>query len=209
MLIYFKSTRSYLFKKPNPGFTLVELLVVISIATVILTALVIQQRKWDDQLALNAQTYELALMLRQAQIYSLGVRENSGSVGDKFNIGYGVNFNDDNMNQYIYYADKDRDQVYDLGEGIETKTFTRGVAIHRFCGLNIGATQERCSDQFGNVDNIDITFFRPDPKANVGIYNGGQNQTGSVNPPAIIYLRSAQGKESSVKIETNGQISIQ
>ena len=76
------------------GFTLVELIVVMSIATVIMTALIIQQSKWNDRLTVNTQAYELALMIRQAQIYSLGVREDMAG-GGGFDVGYGVYFDKD------------------------------------------------------------------------------------------------------------------
>src|SRR3989344_2801174 len=155
------------------GFTLIELLVVIGIATVLMTALIFKQNGWNDQLSVNTQAYEMVLMIRQAQIYSLGVREYSAGTGDKFNLGYGIYLDQDNLNQYVFFADKDGDQKYDVGEAVETKTFTRGVTINRFCGLNTGG-----------------------------------NTSASVNPPAIIYLRSSGGKESRILVELSGQISI-
>src|SRR3989344_9039724 len=160
MLIYskYKYLKNYFLKffnkdKVKSGFTLVELLVVMSIFTIITTALVIQQSKWSDRLALKTQIYELALNLRQAQINSLGVREYTTGTGDKFNLGYGIYFDQNNLNQYMFFADKDGDKEYDVGEVVETKTFTRGVTINRFCGLNLGL-QERCSDQAGNLDTL-------------------------------------------------------
>ena len=88
------------------GFTLIELIVVMTIATIITTALVVQQSKWSDQLAVNTQAYELALMIRQAQIYSLGVKEYTAGTGDKFNTGYGIHLDKSASNQYIFFADK-------------------------------------------------------------------------------------------------------
>jgi prepilin-type N-terminal cleavage/methylation domain-containing protein len=79
------------------GFTLTELIVVITIATIITTALVFQQAKWNDNLAVSTQAYDLALMIRQAQIYSLGVKEDNSATGDKFNIGYGIYFTQNNL----------------------------------------------------------------------------------------------------------------
>lgn len=200
--------------KRSRGFTLVELLVVVSIATIMMTALVVQQGKWNDQLAVSTQAYELTLMLRQAQIYSLAVRENLGSTGDKFDIGYGVYFDDDegeeDTGQYVFFADKNKNQKYDVGAGelIETKTFIRGVNISKFCGRNSGG-QEKCSDQHDNLDKLNISFFRPEPKAVITFFKEGVNQFDKIYPPATIYLRSPQGKESSIKVEDNGQISVQ
>lgn len=191
------------------GFTFNELIVVMAVVMIIMTVLVVQQNSWNDQLAVNTQAYELSMMLRQAQIYSLGVKEdraNSTPGADKFDIGYGIYF-DSTSSRYIFFADRDGDQKYDSpGELIETKTFTRGVTIGQFCGLNGGV--ERCSPDAGNINTLHISFFRPEPKANILLLNNGGNQSGSVNPPAIIHLKSLNNKKASVIIESNGQISV-
>ncbi|MEK7117012.1 MAG: type II secretion system protein [Patescibacteria group bacterium] len=198
------------------GFTLVELIVVMSIATVIMTALIIQQSKWNDRLTVNTQAYELALMIRQAQIYSLGVREDMAG-GGGFDVGYGVYFDKDyvdvngKINRYIFFADKNNADIgkYDAGDAIiETKTFTRGVIIDEFCGTKgNGQNDDRCAPGAGNVVMLNITFFRPDPKANILFLNNGGQST-NIIPPAKIYLKSLGGKEYSVNVEANGQISI-
>lgn len=204
MLIYSKYTPFFrYFKKTLQfGFTLTEFIVVITIATVLMTVLVIRQGSWNDRLSVTTQTYELALMIRQAQIYSLGVREDSGSTGDKFNIGYGVSFDTDNL-QYIFFADRNNNQKYDSGnEMLETKTFSRGVTISNVCG------QQHCFFSGGGpLRKAAITFFRPDVKANIALLNNGGNSVD--NPPVTITLRSVGGQTASVKVEANGQISIQ
>jgi prepilin-type N-terminal cleavage/methylation domain-containing protein len=206
---FFKNKKLNLFSiKRSGGFTLTELLVVMAIATIMMTVLVIQQSEWNDRLSVNTQAYELALMIRQAQIYSLGVREDlTGSLGDKFNVSYGVYLNQSSSSQYIFYADRDGDRKYDSGEALETKTFIRGVLIDRFCGLNPGG-QERCSPDAGNIDTLHISFLRPNLGANIFLLNNGGNQSSSVNPPAIIYLKSPKNKLYKVRVETNGQVSI-
>lgn len=186
-----------------------ELIIVTTIATILMTTLVVQQGKWNDSLALNTQTYELALMIRQAQIYSLGVRENTSGTGDKFSGGYGVYFGSD-YSQYIFYGDKNGNQKYDNGEAIETKSFTRGVLVDRFCGVKgTGQEEDRCSPGQGNVAFLHISFFRPDPKANLFLLKGGGNTAVNVIPPVTVYLRSNEGQFKSIKVESNGQISIQ
>jgi prepilin-type N-terminal cleavage/methylation domain-containing protein len=190
------------------GFTLVELMVVITIVTIITTAVVVQQNSWNDSLVVSTQAYELALMIRQAQIYSLGVREDVAGSGDKFNVGYGVHF-DSTKTRYIFFADRDSgggaNEKYDSSpnEAVETKTFTRGVTIDRICGIKGGG--ENCSNP---LSKIDISFFRPDTKANISFLNGGGNAAPGFGPPATIYLKSPGGKQYKVKVETNGQISV-
>lgn len=171
-----------------------------------ITSLIIQQSKWNDHLTVDIQTYELVLMIRQAQIYSLGVREYTAGTSDKFNVGYGV-YLDANNARYIFFADGNRNQRYDAGEAIETRTFVRGVTIDRFCGLSpVGV--ERCFPDAGNIDRLHISFFRPEPKANILLLNSGGNPSSSVNPPAIIYLKSPGNKQYKITVESNGQVSI-
>jgi prepilin-type N-terminal cleavage/methylation domain-containing protein len=183
------------------GFTLLELMVVITIATIMITTLVVQQSKWSDRLTVNTQAYELALMIRQAQIFSLGVRENLGSTGDKFNIGYGITATTSPTTQYIFFADKNANLKYDNGEEIEIKTFTKGVLIEKFCGIRGGV--EDCTSP---LDKISISFFRPEPKANIRFLNGGGNTAPGFGPPATIYLKSVGNKQYKITIEANGQV---
>ena len=225
MRTYFKYILSSIFSKNRSkgftrtpkslvsGFTLLELLVVITISTIITTALVIQNRQWNHQLTVNTQRYELALMLRQAQVYSLAVREDMAGTGDKFDIGYGVHVSVSNNNRYIFFADRNRNKKYDTGEEIEEgiKTLNRGVYISKLCAIKDGV--EKCTGQpgIGALKQISVSFFRPNPAAIVSFINDGGNIINPPEhfPPATIYLRSPGGHESSIKIEANGQISTQ
>jgi prepilin-type N-terminal cleavage/methylation domain-containing protein len=175
------------------GFTLVELIVVMAIATIIMTALVVQQSQWNDSLVVSTQAYELVLMIRQAQIYSLGVREDTaGTESDKFNIGYGV-----------------YNEIYTSGDGqpIETKIFTRGVTIDRICGIHQGNSNPACSP-WRQLSKIDISFFRPEPKANLSFIDDNNHTVNPLDPPVTIYLKSPGGKQYEISIEISGEISV-
>src|SRR3989344_1535428 len=198
MQIYSTYKRYSIFSKR--AFTLVELVVVVAIATVVMTSIIIQQTKWSDRLIVNTQSYELALMIRQAQTYSLGVREYMAGTGDKFDLGYGLYFNQGTLDRYIFFADANKNQKYDVGEVMETKLLTRGVVINRVCGAT------RCMPSGGPLNNVSISFFRPETRANIALLNNGGSSVDV--PPVTIYLRSSGGKEYSVKVEANGQVSI-
>jgi prepilin-type N-terminal cleavage/methylation domain-containing protein len=195
-------------KNKNKGFTLLELIVVMSIATIIMTTLVIQQDSWNDSLVVNTQAYELALMIRQAQVYSLGVREDisapSGTV-DKFNVSYGVYMDQNHLDRYVFFVDRNGNKIYDSGppdEAIEIKTFNRGVLIKDVCG-----NKGKCFPGIGPLEQASILFFRPKTEAIISLLNFGGNPVDV--PPVVIRLTSPKGKISSVKVEANGQVSIQ
>jgi len=180
------------------GFTLTELMVVITITTVIMASLVFQQAKWNDSLAVSTQAYDLALMVRQAQTYSLGVKEDkSATSGDKFNIGYGIYFAETNLSQYIYFADRNGNSTYEPSEAIETVPLKRGVTIKDVCGSGANA----CFPGNGPLVSVSILFLRPETKAIMSFSPHG-------NPPVTVTLQSPKGKYYSVKIELNGQVSI-
>ena len=193
--------------KNKKGFSLTELMVVIAIITAITSALILQQNKWNDRLALDTQTYELALMLRQAQVYSLGVRQYVGASGDPFNVGYGVCADSSNTGSYIFFVDKNNDGKCGVGETIETKNLTRGVYMSKICGTN-NLLAERCSPDVGNIQSIHISFLRPSPAPRIALLNNGGNNSSSVGTPAYIYLTSASNTSFKVKLDSTGQISI-
>jgi len=193
------------FQSKKAGFTLVELMVVITIATLMMTTLIVQQRTWSDKLSVDSQTYELALMIRQAQIYSLGVKGDTAATSDNFDVGYGVFINKLNNDRYIFFADLNKDGKYTSGEEIETVVLNNGVTIYKFCGIRIG--NEICSN-LGLLSQMTVSFFRPEVNAITGFYSSTGNAISGFVAPATIYLRSANGKETSIKIQENGQVSI-
>lgn len=192
-----------------------ELMVVMFVSTVILTALIVQQNKWSDQLAVNTQAYEFSLMLRQAQIDSLAVKEYSAGTADKFAVGYGIHLQFDPANyadpvvQYIYFIDKDNDQKYDAGDGesLQVVSLTKGVVMEKICYVNTSGG-ETCSSTNGNYRQLEVTFFRPEPKARILFLNNGGNTFGANTSKARIYLKSKNNKRASVTVENNGQISV-
>ncbi len=193
--------------KNNKGFTLVELVVVMTIISVVTTAVVFQQNSWNDRLAVNTQAYDMALTARQAQIYSLGVRENKGGTGDLFDVGYGICIDSNISSSYYFFVDNNKDQKCSSDEYLETKTLNRGVVIDRICGFNSGG-QLRCSPDSGNLIKVNVSFFRPDPIAFIKFINSGGNDSTNIYGPVSIYLRSSGGVQYQLKIDSNGQISV-
>jgi prepilin-type N-terminal cleavage/methylation domain-containing protein len=200
------------------GFTLMELMIVIAIASILMTTVVVQQRKWDDNLSVSIQAFDLGMTIRQAQIYGLGAKEdNAGSEGDKFNVGYGVDVNLGNSGdntRYIFFADRNNNKIYDAGEGIGNPTiFTKGVTISRICGIRSFNGTQRCSTGVGNnyPKQADVVFLRPAPGNTEIFMNGNGNILSGSNtliPPYVIDVESANGKVSTITVNANGQVSI-
>lgn len=179
-----------------------ELIMVITISSIMLTVVVIKQNTWNDELAVNTQIYDLASTIRQAQTYGLGVKENSiNPSGDNFNVGYGIYFTQNSLNSYKFFVDKNNNKKYDSGELIETKSLERNVTIKSVCG------EVRCFPGIGPLYQVSIVFYRPELKANVVFLNSGGGIVAD-SLPVVITLQSAGGNESNVKVEESGQVSI-
>ncbi len=195
--------------KPNhsKAFTLVELIVVMAITTVLSTVLIVQQGKWNDQLAVDTQAYELLLMVRQAQVYAMGVKGNSSISGDGFNLGYGVHIDLNGPYHYIFYADLNNDSKYVVGEDqiLEQKSLTRGVSISKICGIRQGA--EHC--EFPAISQLSVTYRRPTSTSTIVFLNDGNQLVNQYAPPGKVYLVSPNGREVFVRVDSNGIISTQ
>lgn len=186
--------------KINAGFTLIEMVVVLTIFSFIAITLFVKNSEFSSKVLLTNLAYEVALSIRQAQVYGLSARElNPGS--NQFNIGYGVNFNANTQTNYIFFADIDDDAYYDGGsELLETFSFRRGNRVGYFCVTTI-SEQERCSNT-GQINVLNVSFVRPNPDAII------TTNLAEIYKMARIYISAPNGSMRSVTIEQTGQISI-
>jgi prepilin-type N-terminal cleavage/methylation domain-containing protein len=174
------------------GFTLVELLVSISIFTVITSVAIFNHSQFNGSVLLTNLSYEIALSVRQAQSYGISVRENSAQ---NFNSGYGVHFDTTVPTQYILFEDKTGGTPYvHDGSDIDIQTYTieKGNKVAKVCLDGV----KPCSST-----SVDISFSRPNPDAY--IYSGGTN-----HGKAEICVTSPQGLVRKIIVESTGQISV-
>jgi prepilin-type N-terminal cleavage/methylation domain-containing protein len=185
------------------GFTLVEMVVCISIMAIISSVILGSRASYTDQLSLKNDAYRVALAVRQAQVYSLGVRGNTG----QFNSSYGVSVDNSITQSFAFFSDINSDRVYTSDELLESASFQNNVVIDRICGIG-NSGSESCPPG-SSIRHIDVTFNRPDPKATIRFINNGGADVANLNPPAIIYLRAQSGKTITVRVEATGAVSVQ
>ncbi len=201
------------------GFSLIELMVAITIFTLITSIVVLNQRNFGGSVLITNLAYDVALTVRQAQVYGISVRKVRG-VADpiaQFDRRYGIHvaLND---GYYILFADADNDLKYDttvnsatgclasppvghFPECVSLFKIEKGNYIKQFCGDAV------CSNSPGTpIDTLEILFHRPEPEPTVRGYKGGSyvNTYGS----ASITVASPQGTTKSVCVSAAGQISI-
>jgi prepilin-type N-terminal cleavage/methylation domain-containing protein len=91
------------------GFTLTELLVVMTIVSILTTLTLFSFRTAEKQFALQSAVYKLAQDLRRVQEMAMATREFQGEVPQK---GYGVYFDISEPEHYILFADIDGDYEF-------------------------------------------------------------------------------------------------
>lgn len=203
------------FFKKQSGFSILELIVTVSILSVILTVIVYNQSTYTDGLALSNLADEVSLTISQAQAYGIGVREFAPG-SSEFSASYGLVFNlsgSGSKDAYIYFADRspgngiyDGDWSCSIGGASEC---LEKIAISRNNQLDSLCIVRSSNPDYCNIDSIYITFARPKPEANLLFFNG----IAPVNFPdaigAKIVLSSPGGASRAVIVYSTGQTSVQ
>lgn len=142
--------------------------------------------------------HDMALTVRQAQVYGIAVRRYQGV---NFDVGYGMHFVSTPVGgQSIYelYGDANANGVYDAGETVTSTTVRGGYRVADIC-----ARASNGIDQCG-LSSIDILFRRPEPDALIRRSVGA-----SLDDRARIIIESNRGDRIEVVVEASGQISVQ
>jgi prepilin-type N-terminal cleavage/methylation domain-containing protein len=215
----------------NGGFSLTELMVSIVIMLTIVSVVVLGQSKYTSDASLRNLANDIGLALREAQIYGISVKEfKSISVTTDFSVAYGMNFNITTAangsgnpgatNAYIFFADRGavRDGIYGGSFNCPADTILApSECIKKVSISNNNKIQDLCfvlssgAEQCGTIGRVDVSFLRPDTKANIKFFNL-QNTLLSVPEAnykgARIKLVSPSNGTHYVDVYKTGQISV-
>lgn len=203
------------------GFTLVELLVSIGIFVLMTTLLVVKYGSFNQGILLTDLAYDVAIALRTAQTYGIGVINTGSGGAASFSQLYGVHFSslageNDRLKLFssptYLYTDPGK-----IDQG--TQVMVRGSTILSLCVGNgtVGVCGASGTTQ-STADKVDIVFKRPDPAAIICATISGVNKCGSaltVSGSAVTYAAITIGPQGAsatdkrwVIVSTNGQIYI-
>jgi len=204
------------FKKMHTkkAFTLVELMVTVAIFLVITTVVLYQNSKFNSGIILSNAAYEVALGIRQAQVYGVSSRRVtvggvSGSAA--FLLPYGVFFDiaPSVKKTFTFFADANSNNYYDSGEEISVTRFPLDIVIGNICtelALNLGVWN---CDNVAPNDKATITFLRPNPEPNVLKNNTNGTGTGISRIKIILYAENdVESGPRCVIINRVGQVSV-
>lgn len=182
----------------NAGFTLVELMVTVGIMVLISTLVLVNNSAFGGTVNLRNLAYDVALTVRQAQVYGVSVKR----FGSSFEAGYGVHFDMSDPGEFILFADAvSVNGLYDVGEIVAPPspyTFAQGYQI---TDIKAGAGGSECTGT--SVGTLDIVFVRPEPDARIRANSGT-----TLLEQGCVILTSPRGNRTAVLVEATGQISV-
>ncbi|MCK4386987.1 MAG: prepilin-type N-terminal cleavage/methylation domain-containing protein [Candidatus Pacebacteria bacterium] len=175
------------------GFSLVELLVTISILTVVSGVVLFNHARFNNNVLIENLSYEISLTIRQAQFFGWQVKEAGGGFGE----GYGAHF-DSNSDEFLIFADTypaAPNQIYDAGYD---------EIVDRFRMTNNNEINELCFESTCDASTLDISFIRPNPNAFIRENGGGIDRE-----TAEIRVISPKGLVKKIMVNKVGQIAVQ
>lgn len=223
MMRFFKKKQNV---QTNRGFTLVEMAVVTAIFAVLTTIVMIRYGDFTSNMLVTNMAYEIALELRQAQVFGLGSRgyDNPTTTDTEFRYPYGVfiNLSDTEPKQtdrVYFFVDLNPTNQSGYGqcngsggtgicscvsdECISSKPLQRNIRVTE---VRTDTTANDGTCEADNVDQLAITFKRPSPEAHIERQvSGGDDYTFA---QIKVEAPGSGVKPAYVLVRKTGQISV-
>jgi len=174
------------------GYSLVELLVVISIMLTILFVVLFKYPLFSDQKTLQLYAQDISLTAREAQQYSLAGKENSENQFVNFGIFYTTT-----TQKITFFADANNDGIYSSSP---VDTILKEILVSP--PISIQSVKD---DTLADVSEFTVLYNRSIPEPVITVKRGNQS-TFNVNNVTITLARSTETK--TVEIWDSGLIVI-
>ena len=183
------------------GFTVLELLVVVTIMAIITSIVLFNNRDLNSSILVSNTAYEMNLLIREAQAYGLGVR-GTGDTANAFSYAQGVYFDLSTPDKVILFSDKD-------GNGTFTANSNEEIQVYMLDSKRAGTILSICKpsgtgacDALGVA--VSVLFKRPNPESIFKTSNG------STNGPVVINtgFAGSQGMCRSIIIQKTGAVQV-
>lgn len=194
------------------GFTLIEMMVTVAMAAIIMAVVLFENTKFNNSIILTNAAYEVALTVRQAQVFGLSSRAvSTGSTQRPY--GVYVSIVNDGERKYAHlFADTDtplgsNNVVFQLSEEITGGVaLGRGLVIKDICfkeGVDLNCGSIIPGDMYKSVT---IFFRRPNPEAVI------RRSDGTINTASFVEIVLGPFDNDTdrrcVKIYNSGQVSV-
>lgn len=178
------------------GFTIVEVVIVVFIASVIASVVIVKYKNFSNSIQLENAALDVALSVREAQVF--GISSRGTTTMKSFFYGYGVRFDSTDPNSYISFIDSEGDNLWynSSNEHMKTTAFAQGYSVNDLCVITPPSALWDCT----TPTVLNILFQRPKVNA---IIKTAESSTSS---SARIELMSPSGATTSINISESGQV---
>ena len=177
----------------STGFTMLEMMVVMAIVLALTAIVIMYIPQFRDRSGLDLIAQEIAITVRQAQVYASGGKVQTA--GTTIKPSYGVYF-EQGADEFFLFTNSDSNEGYQPDTEEEQKFELHGIVISQICVWD------------GTLDctknDLTVTYTRPQLSAR--ICSDGDC---GYSLAKIIIRTERSAKEKSITVHKNGQISVE
>lgn len=209
MISYFKNLRAISYKlkasKLDAGMTYVELIVVLSIFSIMSGIVLFNYNKFQAKVDIKNLANDIALKIVQAQKEALSGKLPAQTPIPNWKPSYGLYFDtstDISKKSFIYFTDLNNNALYEdfdcTGECLNKISITKGDFIS-----NLTVTTQGLGD-CSSITALTVVFTRPDSGAKI---NTDKSSCTAVSS-AFITISSPQLSNAVIKVYVSGRVQI-
>lgn len=221
---HFFKTKSWPASSLSRGFTLIELVVVVAIIVIVTGVILANLPAFRSKISLDLIAEEVAITIRQAQVYGIGTRE----FGERNFPSHGIYFNEATPERFVLFADVCNESGAAQPDDTFQESFSSGCLASNIPTNQNGEPTElreefmfhggvQFSQILGCVGNdciplpngdMNIIFRRPDPEATFNPAKETVDSTPFNRIIAVIHSPQAVagGQDRHVVVSNTGQI---
>ena len=193
----------------NKGMTYVELIIVLSIFSVMSSIVLFNYGKFQAKVDIKNLANDIALKIVQAQKDAMSGKLQTGQfTTQSWKPSYGVYFNSSDNASFIYFVDLDQNGNYETSslcpndnECIDKINITKGNYINRLSIFYQNETSQ-------NINDITLTFTRPSSAVTFTTQTLASDPGSEVSYYQISISSSDNSTISNIKVYPSGRIQV-